>query len=103
MPVAVLLVFVCFVTATLRADEIRLIQVGDLWHYYKGTNTPAGGDWRSPAFNDSDWNVAPGGFSMPHSYPERTVLSDYGVNYRTVYFRKSFFVGDTNNVGQLVL
>lgn len=103
-----LLLFLCASCCSLLADEIGLIRVGQDWRIFQGVAEPSpaappASDWRSLSFNDSGWPIAPGGFSTPVAYPERTILTNYGNLYSTVYFRKSFALDPANNVAQLVL
>lgn len=95
----VLLSFGCLVT---RADDIGLIRIGESWRYEKGVVELPFPGWTEPDFNDSGWLSGASGFSG-WSYPEATILTDYGLGYTTVYFRKNFEVTAPSVIHWLIL
>src|SRR5947209_5613830 len=97
MPVLLLLVCWSVLVASLRADDQHLIRPGEIWRYFKGISEPAGtaGEWRLAEYDDSAWPQSISGFGTAGIVNiEPGYLSDYGVGYRTVYFRRQFSVSD---------
>ena len=90
----------------------RLITNGSAWSYFNTSNEPAidgnGFLWTDFLFDDTTWAVGLGEIGAgdrTDGYPEKTTI-DIGPaasRYRTVYFRKFFFVADPNAYGQVVL
>ncbi len=71
-------------------QDIQLVQRGESWHYFPGTETPSSPStaWRNDGFDDSAWDVgvAPIGYGDDHVV---TTLDMRG-NYSTVFLRKTF-------------
>ena len=68
--------------------EVKVISIGDDWHYFKGTEAPPV-DWRLMSFNDQGWLEGPTGIGYGDS-DDATVLTDMSGNYQSVYMRKKF-------------
>ncbi len=86
-------------------DNTALIQDGDSWRYFKGTQEPPsarGVTWREPAYEDSSWlrGHTPIGYGEPFI---ATNLGDMRGRYSTLYLRKTFEVANVNDLGNLVL
>jgi len=105
MPLAIILLGLLALAPMLRADDARLVRVGEFWRYFKGTSEPAGelGAWRLPGYNDTNWLVGRSGFATFSGWPEPTALNDYGLAYRTMYFRKGFQVKKAGDLADLIL
>jgi hypothetical protein len=71
----------------------RLVAVGDLWSYFKGTSEPSGGTraWTQLGFDDSSWDEGPSGFGYGDG-DDATILNDMVDNYSSVYARRVFAV-----------
>src|SRR5690349_13383906 len=104
MPILLLVVFLNLIGPFGSADETRLIRAGSIWKYLKGTNEPAlpVGVWRFPEYDDTAWPSSMSGFSTIAYAPEPAYLTDYGFNYRTLYLRKRFSVGNPGSLAQLI-
>jgi len=88
------------------SEGILLIQAGEQWKYFKGTQEPSSttGAWRQPFFDDADWLQG----DLPIGYGENfivTTLGDMRGKYTTVYLRKSFEVSeaDLQAIDKLIL
>ncbi len=105
MPALLLLVIWCFCAPPLRADDQWLIRIGETWQYYKGANEPSTpiGAWRAPEFDDGRWEESISGFGTATYNTEPGYLWDYGFNYRTLYFRRTFHVTDPASLAELTL
>src|SRR5690242_6625205 len=86
----------------LQASDSGIIRIGEIWRYLPGTSEPPAA-WRTEAFDDSTWLAAPGGFSTPISFPERSPISGYGFGFTSIYFRKTFQLSETNEFAQWIL
>ncbi len=81
--------------------EQRLINIGDEWRYFKGTQAPPT-DWNSLSFDDSTWLSGPTGIGYGDS-DDATVLSDMNNGYLTVFARRAFTLTNIPVALQLVL
>lgn len=83
------------------ADPI-LVQRGDSWKYFPGTETPStpATAWRQLEFDDGNWSE----LELPAGYGDGHVQSTLEMrnNYSTVYFRNEFEVADPKQVTGLV-
>ena len=88
---------------SVRADDISLINVTENWRYFKGITDPSPSSplWNALDFDDSQWIESLSSVSTPESYPESTILPDYGVGYTTIYFRKEFVLEEPARVAEL--
>ena len=88
---------------SVRADDISLINVTENWRYFKGITDPSPSSplWNALDFDDSQWIESLSSVSTPESYPESTILPDYGVGYTTIYFRKEFLLEEPARVAVL--
>lgn len=105
MPLLLLVAALSLLELSLQASDIALAKSGDLWRYFKGLREPSAtpGVWKNPDFVDADWLIGTAGFSSIQGYPEPTVLPDFGVGYRTAYFRRRFLVDDPARLKWLTL
>ncbi len=103
MPALLLLAFFCAFADPSRAEDLHLIRPGEIWHYFKGVTEPSArlGEWLTRDFDDSLWLESISGFSTIAYNPEPGYLYDYGVSYRTVYFRHMFEVQQPLSLGEL--
>jgi len=86
-----------------RLSEVKLIDVGDKWRYFKGTTAPPA-KWNAVDFVDSNWLEGPSGIGYSNGdvdYP--TFLNDMLGNYMTVYMRRLFEISDIDSVLSLKL
>jgi PKD repeat protein len=86
-----------------RLSEVKLIDVGDKWRYFKGTAAPPA-NWAAADFIDSNWLQGPSGIGYSNGdvhYP--TFLNDMRGNYMTVYMRRLFEINDIDSVLSLTL
>lgn len=89
-----------------RAQDWSLIRMSDTWRYFKGRTEPSRpSEWQQLGFNDSEWATGPSGFSsvLYSLLNEATVLRDFGVDYQSLYLRKSFVVKDPASIKWLIL
>ncbi|MBI4600854.1 MAG: lamin tail domain-containing protein, partial [Planctomycetes bacterium] len=86
------------------ATSVRLVQVGDPWRYWKGTQAPPGATlaWTQRGYDDQAFLVGPTGIGYGDG-DDATVLGDMEDNYTTVYARRVFTVADPALVGSLAL
>jgi trimeric autotransporter adhesin len=84
----------------LRIPE-RVIAVGAVWRYFKGTSAPPSG-WAGSSFNDSAWLSGATGIGYGDS-DDATVLSDMQNNYASVFARRAFTIPDAAAVTRLTL
>ncbi len=86
----------------LRADEISLIRVGEVWRCFSGVTEASSpiSAWRQVGFDDSAWPQGPSGFSL--AADEATVLAQPPAA-SSVFFRKQFTVANPRAVHGLVL
>jgi len=93
------------VTATtseqLPTQTTTVINVGDIWKYFKGNTQPASG-WNNISFNDSLWLQGTTGIGYGDGDDE-TILSDMINNYITVYGRKIFSISAPSSVTNMNL
>jgi hypothetical protein len=91
---------------TSRSAEIRFIEPGQTWRFFRGTVPPSDpcDAWKEPDFNDLDWETGASGFGYGDG-DDTTILNDMQGNYLTVYIRKEFAVSsvDANAVVELVI
>src|SRR6185436_3825626 len=93
----------------LLGDEVALVRVGETWRYLKGTNeasTPVTA-WRQIGFDDSVWLTGQSGFGYSSfgaaTIGAATILTDFPLNYLSVFFRKKFTVLRPETVKWLIL
>jgi hypothetical protein len=89
----------------IAASGPKLVQIGDLWKYWKGTTEPSGGDtsWSNrTGVDETGWLEGPTGIGYGDG-DDATVLSDMINTYSTVYLRKSFEVADPAQISGLLL
>ncbi|HEV3484372.1 MAG TPA: fibronectin type III domain-containing protein, partial [Vicinamibacterales bacterium] len=84
----------------LRIPE-RVIAVGAVWRYFKGTAAPPSG-WAGSSFNDSSWLSGPTGIGYGAG-DDATVLTDMQNNYVSVFARRAFTIADAAAVTRLTL
>jgi hypothetical protein len=72
-------------SSPLAAQEL-LIDEGEIWKYFKGTEEPPS-DWNTLGFDDSFWEEGPSGFGYDDG-DDNTILDDMQNNYMSVYIRK---------------
>jgi hypothetical protein len=79
-----------------------LVSVGEVWHYFKGTEEPSDpiSAWLRPEFDDSTWLTGPTGIGFGDG-DDATDLLDMVGNYLSVYMRKSFTVVDPRRLGEV--
>src|SRR5687767_4430508 len=82
-----------------------LIGLGEEWRYQKGVAAPSvpEGEWRSLDFDDAAWLTGRSGFSSGWLSPEATPLLDLPFAYKSVYFRKTFELGEVALIKWLIL
>lgn len=88
-----------FISPTVFAADIPLVNRGDIWRYNKGSS-PYQANWKTVADSGlgASWASGSGGFGYGDS-DDATVITDMQNNYSTVYIRKSFEIAapvDTN-------
>jgi hypothetical protein len=85
--------------------KIALISPYDEWRFHAAPTEPSfhSLSWTALDFDDSLWSHGRSGFTSLWSYPEVTSLSGYEFGSRSVYFRRTFAVEDTSQIGALVL
>lgn len=76
----------------------QLIDTADSWHY-RGNNTTPPADWIQPDFDDSQWDIGPGGFGYGDD-DDNTLLGD---TVMAVYIRKRFNLSDTTRIREMLL
>lgn len=86
-----------------------LIEIGDVWQYFKGTVEPTPdtngdptADWADPAFDDSAWLTGATGIGYGDG-DDTTVITDMQGAYTSIYLRKDFSVADPAALESLVL
>ncbi|MBN1444094.1 MAG: lamin tail domain-containing protein, partial [Planctomycetes bacterium] len=81
--------------------DTPLVEVGEEWSYFKGTEEPPAG-WTDAGFNDASWLVGPTGIGYADG-DDATILDDMQNNYLTIFCRKEFDVADPAAIDQLWL
>ena len=87
-------------------QETILLQEGDVWDYFKGTEEPTPDELGAPTLEwadldfdiDDSWLTGPGGIGYGDG-DDQTVLDDMRDNYASVYMRTFFEVDDADAVG----
>jgi len=81
-----------------------LIDVGEEWKYFKGTEPPSepANAWIELDLDDSNWFSGPTGIGYGDG-DDATILDDMRYNYLSVFCRKEFEVADISSIGTLVL
>jgi len=93
-----LIIFICIsTTITAQSHWESIILAGDLWRYLPATSSPPS-DWYMPDFNDSSWNIGPGGFGYGDG--DDVTIVDV-VN--SVYLRIAFQLENKSVIEQLLL
>ncbi|MDO9578112.1 MAG: CotH kinase family protein [Candidatus Cloacimonadales bacterium] len=101
-PDAFLLVFASGKDRSLTAYWETIIDWGDEWKYFVGTEAPPE-DWYQPDFDDTDWLSGPSGFGYGDG-DDATIISEIGSNTATsVFIRHAFEVTDLNNITAALL
>ena len=77
-----------------------LVEVGDVWKYWKGTEEPPAA-WKDRGFDDSGWLSGPTGIGYGDADDE-TVLTDMQNGYLTVSARRKFQVADREAIDELI-
>lgn len=82
-----------------------LIEAGETWRHFKGTQEPSSpaGAWRGFEFDDSGWATGPLPIGYDPDVAIRTRLDDMRGSYRQFYLRKEFTVTGAANVSALKL
>ncbi len=78
-----------------------LVLESDPWHFHRGS-TPPPEDWNQNGFDDSTWEIGPGGFGYGDN-DDQTVLDDMRNQYSTVFIRNTFTVNDPQLIERLIL
>jgi hypothetical protein len=83
---------------------VTVIKEDDTWEFYRGTGDPLGEPlaWTMPDYDSSLWEIGQGGFGYGDN-DDRTLLEDMEQQYLAVFIRRSFEVGETDDVRELVL
>ena len=88
-----------FLSISVSAASIPLVNHGDTWRWHKG-NTPLQTNWKtvSDAGLDGTWLAGVGGFGYSADTANetnqcRTILTDMRNGYTTLYMRKQFTIG----------
>jgi len=91
-------------TIQLGSEGIELINPGDEWQFFRGTEPPSdpADAWQAIYFNDSGWETGQSGFGYGDDDDE-TELDDMQNNYLAVYIRKEFTLDTIPASGQVVL
>ena len=85
-----------------QSDTSMIIGNGALWKYLDD-GSDQGSEWTSTTFDDSNWNE--GNAELGYGDDDETTVVGYGPDeenkYITTYFRKFFFVDDTENIHEV--
>ncbi len=81
-----------------------VIEPGDTWRYFRGTEQPLGDaeDWTQRVYDDSGWESGPSGFGYGDG-DDATVLADMEDEYTTVFVRREFDVDEAATVVGMTL
>ncbi len=82
-------------------EAVVLIEAGDTWKYFKGTEAPPS-DWAQPEFDDSGWLEGPTGIGYGDG-DDATVLDDMQNGYIAFFARRAFTVADVASITRLLL
>lgn len=89
-------------TRTVTFETLNaLVSFGDVWKYFKGTETPPA-DWNQSDFDDSDWLQGPTPIGYTRRFEVGTVLDDMEDNYSSVFFRTDFEIESLEDLKGLV-
>ena len=88
-------------TTPASGGSTRVIAVGDVWRYFKGTTAPPA-QWNAASFDASAWLSGPTGIGYGDG-DDATVLSDMQNNYWSVFARRTFVLGNPAGVTALNL
>jgi len=104
IPLTVVAVSICTFFSAPAAAQDKLINEGDEWRYFKGTEEPPA-DWKSVGFDDSQWLVGGTPIGYGPDLPFKTTLADMqgDAGYLAFYLRKKITVSDPSEVEALVL
>lgn len=92
-----LVVFASGKNRAYNAHWETIIDWGDNWRYFVGTQEPPA-NWRQINFNDNNWETGPSGFGYGDG-DDATVISEIGfLDAYSVFIRHKFTVDDVNNV-----
>ena len=82
----------------------RLIDTGESWRYFRGTEDPPGDGlaWTRLGYDDEAWETGESGFGYGDG-DDATVLGDMRNNYTTVFIRKTFELEDPAAIEELTL
>jgi hypothetical protein len=85
-------------------QDTVLIDRGETWRYFKGTQEPSSPAtlWRQQSFSDTSWLSGATGIGYGDG-DDATVLADMQNQYLTIFCRKTFNVADVSAVDSLVL
>ena len=97
------IVSICMAAGALQAQDV-MINYGEDWSYFKGTEAPSIPDtaWREVGFDDGAWDVGPLGIGYGDG-DDATILDDMEDNYTTVYIRHVFTATDPGSLNNLAL
>ena len=82
--------------------QTKLIEVGDLWTYFKGIEEPDP-DWNQLDFDDGDWEEGEAPFGYGDTGGRGTPFDDMQNSYLSGYFRHVFAVEDLASIKLMVL
>lgn len=82
------------------SQDTRLVEVGSLWRYRKGTSSPPT-SWNQPEFDDLEWERGPGGLGYGDG-DDTTILADMQNNYLSVFLRTEF-EANPDTIDRLIL
>jgi hypothetical protein len=90
------------VTGAAAGDLV--VQVGDIWRFFRGRQNPPGGPlaWTQLGYDDAAWEEGPTGIGYGDG-DDATVLDDMQGNYTTVFTRRRFQVPDAAAVNGITL
>lgn len=103
-PLIRLLAILALLTHAALVRGAVLVGLDEFWRYSNATATNAAPfqGWFQPDYPDTAWRNGRSGFGTT-SYGEQTWIDRLPGDWRTVLFRKSFVVPDTNGLGPVVL
>ena len=78
-------------------QTVTVINIGDIWNYFKGVSSNPGSGWNGLGFDDSGWLAGATGIGYGDG-DDATVLSDMRNSYKTVYMRKTFNISSASSV-----
>ncbi|MEM7235621.1 MAG: lamin tail domain-containing protein, partial [Planctomycetota bacterium] len=82
-------------------DDTPIIDRGEVWRYFKGTQEPPA-NWREVSFNDNSWLNGATGIGYGDG-DDATELNDMRGNYISYFARKTFNISNPNDIDELIL